>query len=89
MEHWNIRKCCKNTTRWDLTINRKPATILVLTLRKALQMTKADLIQELVRINIESMDYEDLVELASEKMMLDMSKLSKAELEDQYEYVAG
>jgi hypothetical protein len=52
-------------------------------------MTKADLIQELVRINIESMDYEDLVELASEKMMLDMSKLSKAELEDQYEYVAG
>ena len=52
-------------------------------------MTKAELIQALVQINIESMDYEDLVELASAKMMLDMAKLSKAELEDQYEYVAG
>lgn len=52
-------------------------------------MTKQKLINELVQINVENMDYEDLVKFATEKLTEDLSKLSKEELEDQYEYVAG
>jgi hypothetical protein len=52
-------------------------------------MTKAQLVKSLVEINIEAMDYDDLVALATAKLTDDLAKLSKAELEDQYEYVAG
>ena len=52
-------------------------------------MTKAELVQALTDANIESMNYSELVELATQKMSEILSKQSKAELQDQYEYAFG
>jgi nucleoid DNA-binding protein len=52
-------------------------------------MTKAELVQALADVNIESMDYQQLIELATQKMSEILSKQSKSELQDQFEYAFG
>jgi nucleoid DNA-binding protein len=52
-------------------------------------MTKTEMAHELAQIQIESMDYGDIVSLAFEHVKQNLAKLSKDELEDQYEYAFG
>lgn len=52
-------------------------------------MTKKELVLALTDANIESLDYSELVELATQKMSEILAGQSKAELQDQYEYAFG
>lgn len=53
------------------------------------KMTKKELVLALTDANIESLDYSELVELATQKMSEILAGQSKAELQDQYEYAFG
>jgi hypothetical protein len=52
-------------------------------------MTKLELALELAKTNIESMEYDEIVALATARITEKLLKLPKYELEDQYEYVFG
>jgi hypothetical protein len=52
-------------------------------------MTKNQLAYELAEVQVEAMDYSEMKELAFEFTKQNLEKLSKAELEEQFEYAFG
>ena len=50
------------------------------------QMTKTEIAYELAELQIESMDYGDIVSLAFEQLKQNLAKMSKAELVAHYEH---
>jgi nucleoid DNA-binding protein len=52
-------------------------------------MTKSEMIDIIAETSVEAMDIGELMAYAQEMMVKELAKQSKAEIQDQYEYMAG
>ena len=53
------------------------------------KMTKQKMILALTEVQIENMDQSEILDLASQMMAQNLAKLSRDEIQDQYEYAFG